>query len=235
MVDTLLAVSQPSHTDTLKRLDQGRLNVDSKSRVNPFAWRGQFTPQFVDYLLEVFAEPCSYVLDPFSGSGTLLLESANHGISCLGNELNPAAYFMSKFFHLVNMERSARAEIFHNLHERISKLVCRYDGLPLLRPEKDYRTRYSNLLSFAKDFLPTNVSADSMTLCCAMNLLFRAESSKSRWLGDSIWSSFDYLSSFASRLPVSYLPINARLGDARAIHTALDRHVDINHHESSLY
>ena len=33
-------------------LDQTRLDVSEKSRSNLFSWRGQFTPQFVEYLLD---------------------------------------------------------------------------------------------------------------------------------------------------------------------------------------
>jgi len=35
--------------------DQDKLNVTSKSRSNIFNWRGQFTPEFVEYIINTFA------------------------------------------------------------------------------------------------------------------------------------------------------------------------------------
>ena len=74
---------------------QNRLNVTQKTRSNFFTWRGQFTPQFVDYVLECFAKPGCVIADPFSGSGTVLLEGARRNLRSYGLELNPAAYYMS--------------------------------------------------------------------------------------------------------------------------------------------
>lgn len=51
-------------------LIQDKLDVKNKTRANLFNWRGQFTPQFVDYILENFAQNDDVVVDPFSGSGT---------------------------------------------------------------------------------------------------------------------------------------------------------------------
>jgi len=52
-----------------------KLNVTQKTRSNPFSWRGQFTPELVEYFLDVHADSDSLIADPFSGSGTVLLES----------------------------------------------------------------------------------------------------------------------------------------------------------------
>ena len=209
-------------TNTLKRLDQSRLNVISKSRANPLTWRGQFTPQLVEYLLESFSESGDLVVDPFSGSGTVLFESASHGMPCFGNELNPAAYLMSKFFHLMNYERSARKDILEQLRQPLSRLVGRYDDLPLMNPADKHREKYSNLLALAKELLAAT-SYDSMVLCLTANLLFKAESSRIRDLGQAVWQSYGYLAAFAGELPYTKSPVDAQLGDARAVHQALDR------------
>ena len=57
-------------------LEQGKLDVTIKKRSNLFNWRGQFTPEFVEYILQSFAKKGDIILDPFSGSGTVLQESA---------------------------------------------------------------------------------------------------------------------------------------------------------------
>lgn len=46
-----------------------RLNIDNKERSNLFPWKGQFSPQLVEALLQTYAERGSFVLDPFLGSG----------------------------------------------------------------------------------------------------------------------------------------------------------------------
>ena len=50
-------------------LEQDMLNVTVKQRANLFNWRGQFTPQFIDYMLDNFAENGCVVFDPFSEVG----------------------------------------------------------------------------------------------------------------------------------------------------------------------
>lgn len=213
-------------TSTLQRLDQSRLDVTTKSRANPLAWRGQFTPQLVDYLLESFAEPGDLVVDPFSGSGTVLLECATHELPCLGNELNPAAYLMSKFFHLVNFERPARQATLERVREPLNRLIGRYDGLPLMSPADEHRKKYANLIALAKEALPAT-SCDPMALCLMANVLFKAEASKFSNLSQAIWRSFDYIASFASELPFTTSPVDAQLGDARSVHRLLDSEVGL--------
>ena len=208
--------------NTLQRLDQSRLNVVAKSRGNPLAWRGQFTPQFVDYLLDTFSEPGDLVLDPFSGSGTVLFECATHNIPCIGNELNPAAYLMSKFFHLVNWEPSAREHILEELRASLDRLLGRYDDLPLIRPAEQHREKFANLLSLARELLSA-ASDDGMSLCLTANVLFKTESSRLRDLRSAVWRSYDYIAGFAGGLPYSTSPIDAQQGDARAVHLSLDR------------
>ena len=208
--------------NTLKRLNQDRLNVSSKIRVNPLCWRGQFTPQLVDYLLESYSEPRELVVDPFSGSGTVLYEAASHGLPCLGNELNPAAYLMSKFFRLVNHDNSAREGFLNELKQVLNELVCSYDDMPLFKFADTHRKKYSNLISFAKELLPA-ISNDSMAHCLAANVLFKAETSRISELSRAVWRSYDYIATFAAMLPYSTSPIDAHLGDARSLHQVIQK------------
>ena len=86
-------------------LTQEKLDVVIKKRSNLFNWRGQFTPEFVEYVLHNFSKTGDHILDPFSGSGTVLLESARLNLQATGFEINPAAYTMSKFFTLIKIKR----------------------------------------------------------------------------------------------------------------------------------
>ena len=96
-------------------LEQDKLNVKEKQRANLFAWRGQFTPQFVDYILDSFSRKGFTVIDPFSGSGTVLQACASRGLSRYGYEINPAACAMSKFFTLSNKCPKEREVIIGDL------------------------------------------------------------------------------------------------------------------------
>lgn len=70
---------------------QSKLDVQEKNRANLFNWRGQFTPQFVEYILEsINLDDNAVVADPFAGSGTVLIEAIKKGHSSVGFEINPA-------------------------------------------------------------------------------------------------------------------------------------------------
>jgi len=57
-------------------IPQEKLNILTKTRSNPLAWRGQFSPQLIEAILNTYCLPNSIILDPFAGSGTVLLEDA---------------------------------------------------------------------------------------------------------------------------------------------------------------
>jgi hypothetical protein len=75
--------------DFVKKLQPGLLNIEEKNRSNLFAWRGQFSPQLVECLLDAYCLPGSVVLDPFAGSGTVLFEAALRSLPAYGFEINP--------------------------------------------------------------------------------------------------------------------------------------------------
>ena len=79
-------------------VSQDLLNISKKTRSNLFAWTGQFSPQFIEVLLDNFAHKGYVVADPFLGSGTVLYECARKGFSATGSEINPSAYYMAKVY-----------------------------------------------------------------------------------------------------------------------------------------
>ena len=86
-------------------LSQEKLNAIGKTHSSIFEWRGQFTPEFVDYLLDTYGFDRMTVADPFCGSGTVLLESILRGYNAYGYDINPAAYLMSKFITYVGWSK----------------------------------------------------------------------------------------------------------------------------------
>jgi len=53
-------------------------------------------PQIARRLLEKYAKPGDLVLDPFCGSGTVLVESRLHGMNSIGVDINPLACLLAK-------------------------------------------------------------------------------------------------------------------------------------------
>ena len=120
-------------------LDQDRLDVVAKTRSNIFNWRGQFTPLFVDYLIESFAATAKSVVDPFCGSGTVLLESASRGITAYGTELHPAAYAMAKFSTLSSLSMRQRLNLREAVESHISHVAVHFEDQPLWQKQATFR------------------------------------------------------------------------------------------------
>jgi len=56
----------------------------------------KFTPQLVNKYLSSYCKRGDFILDPFCGSGTTMVEGAINGINSVGIDLNPIAYIASK-------------------------------------------------------------------------------------------------------------------------------------------
>lgn len=77
-----------------------RLEFDSGAldRLTHYAFRypAKFHPPVVKELLKQFSKPGQTCLDPFCGSGTLLVEAAASGRSAIGTDIDPLAVFVSR-------------------------------------------------------------------------------------------------------------------------------------------
>ncbi|MCD4656521.1 MAG: site-specific DNA-methyltransferase, partial [Planctomycetes bacterium] len=157
-------------------LVQDRLNVNTKKRANLFNWRGQFTPEFVEYMIESFnCTKDSIILDPFAGSGTVLIESAVKGIPSVGFEINPAAFHMANFYKYSNLELNVRQEFILRLELKLSTALFSLKRNPLYIDSHDYRSAYKNLIDFAKIIKP---KCSQHELSFIMNVLFASEKDK---------------------------------------------------------
>jgi len=206
-------------------LEQDRLNVAKKSRVNLFNWRGQFTPEFVEYILESFVSEAHVVLDPFCGSGTVIQECTLREISATGFEINPAAYAMSKFFTFSNVRVEERRELIESLLKYLDKLSRYYEDLPLLNPSPKYREKQKNLLDFAEELFRQTKSKQEMLL--ALLIIFRAQDSRKNGLVSTVRNAFSILKSNLLSLPFANSDISVNLCDARCCHAKFNSNVDI--------
>jgi tRNA G10 N-methylase Trm11 len=82
-------------------LPQNLVDISDKKRSNLFTWRGQFSPQLIESLIQNYAKKGDVLYDPFCGSGTLLIEAAHNNYKSYGTELNPAAYGLASIYKLI--------------------------------------------------------------------------------------------------------------------------------------
>ena len=100
-------------------------------------YKGRFNPQLVAFLLNYLGvSPTSKVFDPFCGSGTTLVESAIHGVTAAGLDINPLAVFIS------NAKLRALATPADELKTALNNILktfddsLRYEQLMLLEPDQ---------------------------------------------------------------------------------------------------
>lgn len=94
MYDDVSQLVHVAETDE-PQLQQSRLDIIDRSRTSRLPWRGQFSPELIEYLLETVCPTASVVFDPFCGSGTVLFETAQRGGLGFGAEVNPAAWHLA--------------------------------------------------------------------------------------------------------------------------------------------
>ena len=206
-------------------LTQEKLDVTVKKRSNLFNWRGQFTPEFVEYVLQSFSKTGDHILDPFSGSGTVLLESAKLNLRTTGFEINPAAYAMSKFFTFCNLSVTDRIDFANKFELKLNLYLANLNGQRVYTENLDYRAAYSNLLRFAETV--DKQFTEKSERVFFLNILFQSEKDKSLTLRESILKSFNYTKSVFLGLPFSDKPISALLNDARHTGDALTNKIDL--------
>jgi len=206
-------------------LVQQKLDVKEKKRANLFNWRGQFTPELVDYLLTKFAKEGQTILDPFAGSGTVLVESGRKTMNSIGFEINPSAYAMAKFYTLLSISFTEKQNFLSNLKEKIKIVLTGKEELLLWENNEDYRLKYKNLLDFTKDILSL-ISCDTQKILL-MNLLFIAENSKLNHLKSAIYKAFEYIEKALFSFPQRSVKVEVNLADARETDRFLQDNVDV--------
>lgn len=206
-------------------LDKHKLDVICKTQTNPFNWRGQFTPDLVAYLLDTFAREGSVIADPFAGSGTVLYESAKRGYSCIGLDINPSAYYMSKFYEYSVLSIEERENLMEAIRMLIGNAVMAIgDTVPIYTDNKDYRTAYAHLLDFSL-WIAKNTPKKLWPFL--INVLFLCEKDKKLPLKASLITNINKIKSYLFEMPFTTSTIAAKNEDARKISTYCNSSVDL--------
>ena len=200
----------------MKTLDRQRLDVVNKTRSNIFGWRGQFTPEFVAYLLDEANEGTGLVVDPFCGSGTVLQECAARNRAAHGFEINPAAYAMSRFFTLSRLSHDERMALANRVERLFRGATSEFVDLPLFNPVEDYRGRASNLLDLGREVFSRTESKSETLL--ALLTLFEAEGCRLPNLNQAIFTALGRMKRHLLALTDSTATLETSLCDARLVH-----------------
>ncbi len=206
-------------------LSQTKLNVLDKKRSNIFNWRGQFTPELIEYLLDNFALDTYTTFDPFCGSGTVLFESTRRNLCSIGYEINPAAYAMARFVTLSKLSNVDRKDLATAVLSHVESLLGSYYDIPFIEPKSDYRERYANLLHFAEELLSRITVKNEIVV--SLNALFHAESTGNGNLVQSMRKSFAGTIQKLFDLPEANRKLTAGLCDARLSHERLSDSIDL--------
>jgi DNA modification methylase len=102
-------LNESSHR-TIK-LDQSGLNLAARSRTSRLPWRGQFSPELIEYLMERVCPDVESFYDPFCGSGTVLFEAIGRGRPAWGVEVNPAAWHLASLSSFASITKSEKAHV----------------------------------------------------------------------------------------------------------------------------
>ena len=191
--------------DFTKPLSQSLLNIEDKRRSNLFPWRGQFSPQLIEYLLKAYCDTGSTVLDPFAGSGTVLHEAALAKLAAFGYEINPSAWCFSKLYEIANVHPMERETTISELRRQVNSefpiTISREDEPPL----EDIERR---VVSIGK-----NLSRPAKILLNALVVILDVHNS--HVTNSFVQGKYAALSKLVRNLPYSDQRIEVDLQDAR--------------------
>jgi len=193
--------------DFTKRIPQGKLNIEIKNRSNLFAWRGQFSPQLIDCLLDAYCPKESIILDPFSGSGTVLYEASRKSLQVFGFEINPSAWIFSKIYELANVDIEEREEAIKELRNFIDQ------QFPIVL----FNDEVLSTSTFKEKIINISeaIGERSKIICNALVVLL--DIFQNQLTSCLIQSKFASLAALIRSLPYSEKPIKAELYDARSM------------------
>ncbi|MBC0923204.1 DNA methyltransferase [Escherichia coli] len=187
--------------------DQHHLDIVEKERTSALPWRGQFSPQLIEYLLAKHCKKGDLILDPFCGSGTVLREAARGEFSALGMDVNPAAVCLAKVSELAGMKPDFRWPLVERIRQFSRDLQLSSDEQGIIEAGKAAELFFSLQLDAQEKIALEGV------------LLFLFSNAKSIAV-NKVEKGVDRYLAVAFDTNNSQCKIEARVGDARAINEA---------------
>jgi SAM-dependent methyltransferase len=175
-------------------------------------WTGQFSPELVDALLGTYGKHGDQVIDPFMGSGTVMIEAARMGVSSTGVDINPAAFTMARTYCLANAAPPERRAITAQLDSMLAS------NLPDPKHSLFGDARGSNgpsagaVLSFL-----VGERGDSPVWWLLETLVVLLDFYKPDLTPQRVWHAWSRLRKTVEHLPFTQFPIRTWNCDARQI------------------
>jgi len=198
-------------------IPQPVLNIESKDRSNLFPWSGQFSPQFVEALIDTYAVRGTVILDPFAGSGTVLYEAGRKKLRAVAAEINPAAYLMASVYRLINSDSQRRSRLVSKLDEILNQAFPEdlpLFSLPAVNQGEDEIKRTLAALALGLD--------DSFPKLLLQAMIVRLDFYQAGLSRERIRSAWGKLKSLTLSLPYSENHLEIYNCDARALPLADD-------------
>lgn len=201
---------------------QASLNLVNRNRTSLFPWRGQFSPELIELLLERYANAKTVVLDPYVGSGTTLFESARKSLNCIGVEINPAAVEMARMVYFTSMSANERKQHLDEAETAINNLASLFENNTTLltfnsqkqKREKGVRSREEE----AQNILNSSILFSKRPVRnLVINTLLRYACLKNAPKINTIWRAFDACKRIVKELPYTRSASEVFLCDSRRV------------------
>lgn len=187
-----------------KPIPKESLDIVEKTRSNLFAWRGQFSPQLIEVILSSYCLSNSVILDPFAGSGTVLLEAGTLAFEAYGFEINPAAWILSKTYELINdPQRNESVKI-------IREIIHREFPLMILENSRQMSDLAQKLRKIRSELNETTIKIFDA-------LVILLDVANNKITNEFIQAKFADLTYVIEKLPYSKKIIRMGLSDARSL------------------
>ena len=199
-------------------IDKRLLNIESKTRSNILTWKGQFSPQLVEILLENYSRKNFMVFDPFLGSGTIIVESVRKNIAVYGTEINPAAYHLSNIYQFCAYTKERREVLLEKFEDKFSLKYNTSDVL--FRQNSAKKTIIETALECR------NLENDKDYLILIQGLIILLDSFKNGTDDDHIIGCWGNLKTLITSLPYTTENIHIFNEDARKVNIQ-DNKIDL--------
>jgi DNA modification methylase len=202
-------------TAETKAISQRRLNLEHRARVSLLPWRGQFSPQLVELLLEAYGRPGDVVLDPFVGSGTTLFESGRNGHVAYGVDINPAAVYLARTAELMSLPYHKRMDLLDRAERLLATkledvLECKFMGIGKTGDHNSLIPRIQEVIE--------EVRGERNLETVVANALMQATGANSKTLTpDSVMQGLSCYRRVCQRIPHAEAAVRAIHGDARTL------------------
>jgi len=195
-----------------KEISQELLDIENKQRTNPLPWKGQFSPQFIEILINKYANQNSVIFDPFLGSGTVLYEAGRFGIEAYGTEINPAALILANIYKFINILPRQRENYINCFLNRLQTEI--FETMPLFQTIQKDVTQNDIIDKVVK--LAVNPEQKFINILHEA-LVILLDLDKKEVTYSRIFTIAENIAAFVLKLPYSEKPINAYNADARNI------------------